>query len=1053
MTTVGAAARVVASGNEWVRRLGAGALLVCLFTVGEARAQTPAVGFPRNYPNAPTGSAKQDVYPYPGQCWTSAPVLNHPEIPQCSLANAKSFACEPGGSGYPNQTGAAKGNCGAVTTAKTVNPVDPVTQSKFQFEVLNPIDYSPDQAKFTGADFYEIGLHESWGFQSIAAAGLFPNPTLAPDPAKGQTANAWTADGVVPNGKQWTGLVCPATTANCTKGQPIYTPVWGVGQKNMSGGPVTAVLQSLLGTCSGSGALCWVGGALSTLPACPATQTCKKLGLFNPPTTSPEWSQNNYIATWPSISIRGTKGRPVVVKWTNEFPNNHLFCPHPEAADWPCAIDRTFMGMKATIDPATAPPTFQLAGIPYNGVNQFGSAQQPDNSWVTHLHGGEIPPQTDGFAEKWYGNVRTGQYYSPLPWLLSPAFNAPKDALPNRWSGYQYGAIFRPGGDPRLSGFNGESSWMYDTYTYPMVNEESTIWFHTHTLGKTHHDVIAGPAGFFPVKDPAKHKKVTGGVCSTSNAVDCQYTWIDPITEPRNFLGVPLYDLFLAVQDRAFNDDGTLNFPNGMAQPLDPTIPVATPASIQNPATWDPVAGSTVAQGTAYAPGTTPWTPGANPQVHPVFVPEYIADHALVNGVLWPKKTVAPGWYRVRFVDGSDARCWNLTFGTVQGRGTGLGSTTFPGTTTATGLGIQNAGEAGIKVRVVATEQGYLKSPVLTDHITMCPGERYEFLIDFSAYAGKSVYINNNAAAPFPTGPTPQDPASPFTEMATVMRFDVMTASAATAAGAPPVPTCGAAGLTWDPAKTPAQNGVGCVKVPGTIANDFTNLVTSVVPNSCPGGLGNCVAAERVLYLNERHDGITGQPLGMQINGVPFEYDVTETPKKGTYEVWHIVNTTVDAHPMHPHLGKYQLVKRETFSVGCYNTLLCGTPDCQAGTAPGGMQALVPDYHACLTGKSPFGIDGEEAGWKDAMRAYPGEVLTFVGKWDGSWAPQVDSPNAPGSGNANNSGWTSYQVGGASPQNAASWTYADVTQGPYVWHCHINSHEDSEMMRTSLVVK
>jgi FtsP/CotA-like multicopper oxidase with cupredoxin domain len=35
---------------------------------------------------------------------------------------------------------------------------------------------------------------------------------------------------------------------------------------------------------------------------------------------------------------------------------------------------------------------------------------------------------------------------------------------------------------------------------------------------------------------------------------------------------------------------------------------------------------------------------------------------------------------------------------------------------------------------------------------------------------------------------------------------------------------------------------------------------------------------------------------------------------------------------------------------------------------------------------------------------------------------------------------------------AAPFTYEPVTSGPYVWHCHINSHEDSEMMRTSLVV-
>ena len=47
----------------------------------------------------------------------------------------------------------------------------------------------------------------------------------------------------------------------------------------------------------------------------------------------------------------------------------------------------------------------------------------------------------------------------------------------------------------------------------------------------------------------------------------------------------------------------------------------------------------------------------------------------------------------------------------------------------------------------------------------------------------------------------------------------------------------------------------------------------------------------------------------MQLNGVPFEYKVTETPKQGTIEVWQFINLTVDAHPMHPHLVKHLIVR------------------------------------------------------------------------------------------------------------------------------------------------
>ena len=113
-----------------------------------------------------------------------------------------------------------------------------------------------------------------------------------------------------------------------------------------------------------------------------------------------------------------------------------------------------------------------------------------------------------------------------------------------------------------------------DTYTYPMVQEEATIWFHDHTLGKTHHNVIAGPAGFFPVKEPAKHGPRDGLDAAHGDRsrrplpAGSEYTWLDPVTEPRGALGIPVYDQFYAIQDRAFNDDGSINFSNGLGQPV-----------------------------------------------------------------------------------------------------------------------------------------------------------------------------------------------------------------------------------------------------------------------------------------------------------------------------------------------------------------------------------------------------------------------------------------------------------------------------------------------------
>jgi FtsP/CotA-like multicopper oxidase with cupredoxin domain len=436
--------------------------------------------------------------------------------------------------------------------------------------------------------------------------------------------------------------------------------------------------------------------------------------------------------------------------------------------------------------------------------------------------------------------------------------------------------------------------------------------------------------------------------------------------------------------------------------------------------------------------------------VHPTWVPEYFGDHALVNGVLWPKKTVEPGWYRIRIVDGSDSRCYTL----------GLQVSTN-GVAPAPGAAVT----PNLPFWVIANDQGYLQATVKATSFTMCPGERYELLVNFGALgngvaanAPATVFMTNSAAAPFPAGLTPQVAGSPFPDMNLIMRFDVMNNAAAG------VKSCAAkAGVTWDPANMPAnlaKNPTGaytniCMPANPAFMKDFSfvDLRTAPLPAA-----NNGKQIVRQVYLNERIDGVTLMPLGMQLNGVPFEYKVTETPNYGTRETWEFINLTVDAHPMHPHLVKHQIVNRQNFSVTQYKATLCGANTCQPGTSPGGEMVVVPDVDspnaagkAYRTGNptlvTPASVEG---GFKDVVRAMPAQVTTIVADWTPRWlgadvgtrANIIGTPNAPGSAGCPTG------VGCAAPP----WTYEAVTAGPYVWHCHINSHEDSEMMRTSLVV-
>jgi FtsP/CotA-like multicopper oxidase with cupredoxin domain len=449
-----------------------------------------------------------------------------------------------------------------------------------------------------------------------------------------------------------------------------------------------------------------------------------------------------------------------------------------------------------------------------------------------------------------------------------------------------------------------------------------------------------------------------------------------------------------------------------------------------------------------------------------------------VNGVLWPKKSVDPGWYRLRLVDGSDSRCWTIGFTTIV---------PLPGKKPAN----------NVPYYVLANDQGYLANPVKLDPlispaqaITMCPGERYELLIDFSAFpAGTTVTMTNVAGAPFPAGITPFAQASPFAHLNVIMQFQVV--------------------------------GSGVVgAVPITAANNpkFLNPALNATTKAGQTFRATAPAAVRQIYLNEKVDGVTLAPLGMQLNGVPFEYKVTETPKNGTVEKWQFINLTVDAHPMHPHLVKHQIVSRQPFNVGAYKALLCGSSTCQPGPAPGNEMQLVPDVTPLLQAGAGLVLPTSwEGGWKDASQAPPGFVTTIIAKWEAGWelaGKMSPNPTAPGTRGGldaaacnpagtmqpipdpANPGQCLYvmqpvpdpaipgqclyvidpatglpvqplqcQMQPVQPLqcqmqlvaqplacSASTWTYESVSSGPYVWHCHINSHEDSEMMRTSLVI-
>jgi spore coat protein A len=141
--------------------------------------------------------------------------------------------------------------------------------------------------------------------------------------------------------------------------------------------------------------------------------------------------------------------------------------------------------------------------------------------------------------------------------------------------------------------------------------------------------------------------------------------------------------------------------------------------------------------------------------------------------------------------------------------------------------------------------------------------------------------------------------------------------------------------------------------------------------------------------------------VGNSVNGSmlwdEMHFPITENPMLNDTEIWEVYNATADAHPIHLHLVSFQIINRQKYKANiefkfpmlAHN----GSESVGFEFTPGSIQ---------LVGKpKPPGL--YESGWKDTYIVYPGEVARLIAKFD--------------------------------------------RPGRYVWHCHILSHEDHEMMR------
>jgi len=540
----------------------------------------------------------------------------------------------------------------------------------------------------------------------------------------------------------------------------------------------------------------------------------------------PVTAQNGpQIFNAPSLTIEAKWRKPVRVKWINELVGDPAACAASAnpANDPAC----NYLPHLLAVDPTLhwANPPGGAAGRDtrpdFTGQPTPGRYTGPVPA-VTHVHGAVgVGDESDGYAEAWYlpaandipaGYATEGTWYNFFAGKANAAF----------------GVTWGPG---------------FSTFQYPNFNRASTIWYHDHTLGMTRLNVYAGPAGFYIVR---------GGPDGDTAVLDTQTLLPAVLPGPAPALGDPpgmtYYEIPIAIQDRSFNADGSLFYPDTRDF-------------------FDGIVGPYIPDG----------------EFSPIWNPEFFGNMMMTNGNTWPFQTVEQVRYRIRFLNGCNSRFLILDFSQIS----------------------------GVQVTQIGNEGGFLAAPVdiTVNHgnrLLMGLAERADVIVDFTNVPVGNYVLGNvgpdepfGGGVPCPGGQNPDDnpgcgdfaPADIDTT-GQIMQFRVIPAVA-------PDPSTPAANLIL-PAIVPLP--------PETVTRPLALIEKMGMGFDANGPAEGPVEALLGTVGPDAIDPAT--PAGVWTERKWME-PITENPAVGSTEVWEFVNTTGDAHPMHIHEIVFEVVNRE----------------------------------------------------------------------------------------------------------------------------------------------
>ena len=791
-------------------------------------------------------------------------------------------------------------------------------------------------------------------------------------------------------------------------------------------------------------------------------QYAQKLHSELPPTTlrgyvqtnnGTDQQQQNTVAPAPiqylGPLILAQKDRPVRIKFTNELGTG-------TAGDLFVPVDTTVMGAGA------------IPGTTENFTQ---------NRAVLHLHGGKTPWISDGTPHQWI---------------------TPKNEVTSKKRGDS--AVNVPDmPDP------GEGAM---TYYYPNQQSARLLWIHDHSWGITRLNVYVGMAMGYLLTDPMERQLVSQGIIPPDS------DQIPLIIQDKTFVAANVRDT-----DPNWNW-GTGAPVSGVRPPVEGDlwyphvyVPAQNPYDVSGvnpwgrwpygPWFWPPTIVPNMPVPNPYfgQPGQPEEIPGTP---HPSAPGESFHDTIMVNGAVYPTHTVQPKPYRLRILNASNDRFWNLQWYLADSTVTSsdgrtdtevkmVPAVTTPGfpplwPTDNRDGGVPDPATCGPEWIVIGTEGGFLPEPVVVpnqpitwnndpttfnagnvqDHsLLLAPAERADVIVDFSAFAGKTLILYNDAPAAFPaldarydyytgapdmtdTGGHPGPQAGFGPNVRTIMQikigsgggqsFDLARLQAA-------FKTTGAQDGVFKQSQDPiivgqsAYNSAYNKTFPTTFPNwgisriqdtslsfqtiNDTVLTIGMKPKAIQDEMGEAfdeygrlnsklglelaktTAGIQTFILQNYVDPATEVIEDCQVTGVATLGDGTQ--------IWKITHNGVDTHPVHFHLYDVQLLNR----VGWDGAIRLPHPT-ELGWKETVRISPLEDTIVALRAvspKLPFGVP-------DSKRLYnpnepQGSTVGFSNIDPVTGQPLV----TPIVNDLINFGWE------------------------YVWHCHILSHEEMDMMR------